>query len=215
MLNQKQINPATPMTLQKQTGSVAVPVDSGKLYTKEVSGIIEVFFKNAGGQEIQLTSNGSVVLPTIPSLLPAGGTVKQILAKASVADYATAWYSVSTLLKEFAFTLPAGPDLATRLTGLTVTGLELSTGFDHTPAEVQFGTSVDTLVMVPTGLTGVVPVEVNVFEITSSGVDLGKGVAKFSFSSFKSNTAMTKVALMNFNASLDAAKSYIVHLRLL
>jgi len=213
MINFNQINRTTPPIMEKQVGSVPVPANCGRVYSKEILGNIELFWKNATGQEVQITSNGTLVLPSIPSLVPAGGTVNQVLAKQSSTNYAMAWKSVESILKEFKFVMPAGADLASRLLGLTVTGLELDTAFDHTPSETQFGTSQNTLVIAPTGLSNIILSEVSIFQITNTGLLSDYGISKIVFESFKTNTDKSKSALLNVGTLLDTAKDYVIYIR--
>lgn len=49
-----------PLAQDKVTVDPTLNADEGTFYAKEVSGVIEAFFKNGGGQVIQLTQGGQI-----------------------------------------------------------------------------------------------------------------------------------------------------------
>lgn len=214
-INPKQINQTIPMSMQAVSGSVSVDANSISWYPKIVSGIVELFVKNAQGQEVQVTKNGSLNLPVLASLNPSGGSKDQVLAKVSPTDFAYAWKSPMILLKEFSFSLPIGADLTERIDGLVVSGLELSTASNHTPIENEFGTDADTLVVVPTGMANVVLSECIILEKTITGAVNTQGWKQVAYSNFKGNTVSTKGALLGLSAILNPAKEYLVYIRFL
>jgi len=56
----KQLRPE-PATQAAQSVDPTLSAGQGAFYAKTVSGVVEAFFKNATGQVIQLTSNGSLI----------------------------------------------------------------------------------------------------------------------------------------------------------
>ena len=73
MIDTNQIE-QTPRTIEKVDADPAHVADKGTVYPKEVGGKIELFYIDEAGIVTQITTNGSLSLPAIPSLVPAGGS---------------------------------------------------------------------------------------------------------------------------------------------
>ena len=67
------------VTLKEQSSDPSPIVSAGRLYTKKVNGIIELFYINGSGNIAQLTHNGSTSFVTRASYIKYSTTVQRVL----------------------------------------------------------------------------------------------------------------------------------------
>ena len=89
----------------------------------------------------------------------------------------------------------------------------MNTAENDPQADAEFGTSPNTLVISPVGLSGVIAAELSVMELTEVGNDTDKGWTVLNGATLKTNTAMTKAALMEFGSILDSSKDVLIRIR--
>jgi hypothetical protein len=205
---------AKPRHIDAQT-TVGFEALKGIWYPKVISGITEMFYKDDQGTETQVTTNGSLNLPTIPSLVPVGGGERAILGKTNANDHATKWYTQNELLREFFFVLPPASSIDQRVTALgSVAGLGMFSGDNDPSPTTEFGALPSTLVFAPVGFSDVIMTEVDCMELTSTGPAEDQGWKKLDVSSvMRSNIAKTKGALVNLNSLLNIAKPVFMRIR--
>ena len=204
-----------PRYISKQVEDPAPIAGQAMLFPKEVDSVTEWFSQDSEGNVTQITTKGSLNLPQIPSLVPSGGGMDTFLTKASGDDYATNWRKIHSLMNEFYFMLPSAPTLANRISALgSVSGLTLNTAENDPNADDDFGSSPNTLILTPAGLSGVVMCEVSIMELTTTGTPESQGWNKFAtIFNHKSNKAMTKGGIVDLGTLLDTSKDILVKVR--
>ncbi|NRA76887.1 MAG: hypothetical protein HRU18_01655 [Pseudoalteromonas sp.] len=214
MINVDQIE-KKPRSVEKVASDPAGVADHGVAYPKEVNGIVEYFFRDSAGTITQITENGSLRLPTSPALAPVGGAKGSSLAKLSNTDYAFGWVKQNVLMNDFYFVLPKAVSIDARVTALgTVAGLSLFSADNDPNPDDEFGLNPATLIIKPTGLTGVIMTELDLMELDEAGAIANQGWKPLtSFPEWKSNKAMDRGAIMDFNNVLDQARDVLVRVR--
>jgi hypothetical protein len=213
-LNPKQIQPK-PRFIGKVAADPSPIADTIIFYSKEVSGVVEGFIMDDQGNAVQLTQNGSVALPSIPSLVPAGGAINSVLAKATATDFATTWKKLYEIQNEFYFVLPKAADIAARiLLAGNITGLSLNTADNDPDPEAEFGSSTRTLVLNPTSGSNLILAEFKVMKLVETGAATDQGWNEVDpLGIVKSNTAKTKMAFIDFQDFIDPSQDIMVYVR--
>lgn len=189
--------------------------NKGILYPKTVNEIVEIFFKDSEGTETQITSNGSLMLPTSPALVPEGGAINSVLSKVSNNDHEMGWKKQNELMSEAYFVLPKAVSIDARIAlAGSITGLTLYSADNDPTPDAEFGELPSTLIIKPTGLTGVIMGSVEIMELNEAG-DIGtQGWVQLSSApTYKSNKALDRGAIINLNSILDISRDCFIKVR--
>ena len=214
MINVNQVEPK-PRHVDDVISAPPSIAGKGICYPKTISGLVEFFYMDDAGTETQITEGGSLRLPNIPSLVPAGGSPGSILAKSTGVDFATAWFKPHQLINEFYFVLPKASTIDQRVTALgNVPGLELFSADNDGSPDAEFGALPSTLIIKPNGLSGVIVSDIDVMDLNEAGAIETQGWNKLGATvNFKTNKAQDRCGIIDFGSQLDIARDVFVRVR--